>query len=204
MELIDEKKASAFKPVSRCIYCNSTSYGKGCKYAPKGVHFHPQDSKKCSYCGSTSYGRGCRLNPFSDIHFHGIDYNKMFNESMKNKFLIDTLNQDFTEFEAYKLGIINEKGDKIKDPISEQELAAYSAETKTLLKIKKYLGSKLDLINNTAILESATKIEYNRENHKKVLQFEEKFNSILAQLHETADEALKEGLSIEQVRALLQ
>ena len=128
----------------------------------------------------------------------------MFNESMKNKFLIDTLNQDFTEFEAYKLGIINEKGDKIKDPISEQELAAYSAETKTLLKIKKYLGSKLDLINNTAILESATKIEYNRENHKKVLQFEEKFNSILAQLHETADEALKEGLSIEQVRALLQ
>ena len=79
------EKVSVFKPVSRCLYCNSTSYGKGCRFAPKGVHFHPQDPKKCSYCGSTSYGKGCKLNPFSDIHLHGIDYNKMFNESMKNE-----------------------------------------------------------------------------------------------------------------------
>lgn len=204
MELFNEKKVSAFKPVSRCIYCNSTSYGKGCKYAPKGVHFHPEDPKKCSYCGSTSYGRGCRLNPFSDIHLHGIDYNKMFNESMHNRTLLSLLNTDFTEFAAYKLGIINEKGDKIKEPVTEQELAAYSSDTKTILKLKKYLGSKIDLINQTQILENASKIDYNRENHKKVLQYEEKFNSILAELHETTTEALNDGLTIEQVRSLLQ
>ena len=45
MELIDEKKVSVFRSISRCMYCNSTSYGKGCKYAPKGVHFHQDDSK---------------------------------------------------------------------------------------------------------------------------------------------------------------
>jgi len=197
------EKVSAFKPVSRCLYCNSTSYGKGCRFAPKGVHFHPQDPKKCSYCGSNSYGKGCKLNPFSDIHLHGIDYNKMFNESMKNKFLLSSLNKNFKDFEAYKLGIINSSGDKIKEPVTEQEQAAYSPETKTILKVKKYLGSKLDLINQTAILESASKLNYNKENHKTVLRYEEKFNNIIAELHETTEEALKEGLSIEQVQALL-
>jgi len=197
------EKVSAFKPVSRCLYCNSTSYGKGCRFAPKGVHFHPQDPKKCSYCGSNSYGKGCKLNPFSDIHLHGIDYNKMFNESMKNKFLLSSLNKDYKEFEAYKLGIINSNGDKIKEPVTEQEQAAYSPETKTILKVKKYLGSKLDLINQTAILESASKLNYNKENHKTVLRYEEKINNIVAELYETAEEALKEGLSIEQVQALL-
>jgi len=203
MELIDEKKVSAFKPVSRCMYCNSTSYGKGCKYAPKGVHFHPDDAKKCSYCGSMSFGRGCRMNPFSDLHLHGIDYNKMFNESFKNKFLTQQLNKNFTDFEAYKLGIINEKGDKIKEPITEQEKAAYSPETKTILKIKKYLGSKLDLINQTAILENTTKQGYNKDNHKTFLEYEQKINDIFAQLHEITDNALKDGLTLEQVQALL-
>jgi len=204
MELIDEKKVSLLKPVSRCLYCNATSYGKGCRFAPNGVHFHPSDPKKCSYCGSTSYGKGCRLNPFSDIHLHGIDYNKMFNESFKNKFLTQQLNKNFTDFEAYKLGIINEVGNKIKEPITEQEKAAYSSETKTILKIKKYLGSKLDLINQTAILENASKSEYNKDTHKMFLEYEQKINNIFAQLHETTDNALKDGLTLEQVQALLQ
>lgn len=203
MELIDEKKVSVFKPVSRCMYCNSTSYGRGCKYAPKGVHFHPEDPKKCSYCGSTSYGRGCRLNPFGDIHLHGIDYNKMFNESLNNHFLLRELNKNYKEFEAYKLGIINANGDKIKEPVTEQEQHAYSPETKTILKVKKYLGSKLDLINQTAILESASKLNYNKDNHKKVLEYEQRINDIIAELHEVTDSALKEGLSLEQVQALL-
>lgn len=205
MELIDEKaQKSVFKtPVSRCLYCNSTSYGKGCRYAPKGVHFHPSDPKKCSYCGAFSYGRGCKLNPFSDIHLHGIDYNKMFNESLNNRFLLRELNKDYKDFEAYKLGIINANGDKIKEPVTEQEQAAYSPETKTVLKIKKYLGPKLDLINQTAILESASKLNYNKNNHKKVLEYEQKINDIIAELHKTTDQALKEGLSLEQVQALL-
>ena len=203
MELINEKNVSAFKPISRCMYCNSTSYGKGCKFAPKGVHFHPNDAKKCSYCGSTSYGRGCKLNPFGDIHLHGIDYNKMFNESFKNKFLLSMLNKEYKDFEAYKLGIINSNGDKVREPITEQEKFAYSPETKTILKIKKFLGSKLDLINQTAILESASKLNYNKDNHKKVLEYEQKINNIIAELHETTENALKEGLSVEQVQALL-
>jgi hypothetical protein len=128
----------------------------------------------------------------------------MFNEALNNRFLLRKLNKNYKEFEAYKLGIINNNGDKIKEPITEQEKAAYSPETKTILKLKKYLGSKLDLINQTAILESACKLNYNKENHVKVLEFEQKINTIIAELHKTTDEALKNGLSLEQVQALLQ
>ena len=127
----------------------------------------------------------------------------MFNESLNNRFLLRELNKDYKEFEAYKLGIINANGDKIKEPVTEQEQAAYSPETKTVLKIKKYLGPKLDLINQTAILESASKLNYNKDNHKKVLEYEQKINDIIAELHKTTDQALKEGLTLEQVQALL-
>jgi predicted nucleic-acid-binding Zn-ribbon protein len=66
--------------VSRCVFCGSTSYGRGCRYGPKGHHFHPDDSSRCSWCGSTSYGLGCRLNPNGKEHVHGIQYNAMIKE----------------------------------------------------------------------------------------------------------------------------
>jgi len=66
--------------LSRCVFCSSTSYGKGCKYSPSGIHFHPDDPKKCSFCGSTAYGRGCKYNPSGNMHIHGIAYNSMLKE----------------------------------------------------------------------------------------------------------------------------
>jgi hypothetical protein len=191
------------KRVSRCVFCGSSAYGKGCRYGPKGYHFHPNDPRKCSWCGSPAYGKGCRFNPNGEEHVHGIDYNPMIKENFKNRFMLRELNKKFTDFEAYKLGIINENGDRIKEPLTEQEKAAYSPETKTILKIKKYLGSKLDLINQTAILENASKLNYNKNNHIKVLEYEQKFNDLFAQLHETTDNAVRDGLTLEQVQALL-
>lgn len=207
MNLVTEKSLTV-KKVSRCLYCNSPSYGKGCKYAPQGVHFHPDDPKKCSYCGSPSFGRGCQLNPTSNIHLHGINYNAMFNETLQkalhNQFLLRELNKDYTDFEAYKTGIIDADGNKIKEPITEQEKSSYSPAVKTILKVKKFLGSKLDLINQTAIMESETKLKYNKENHLTVLKYEERLNNIISQLHEVTSSALNEGLTIEQIEAMLQ
>jgi hypothetical protein len=204
MNFLTEK--SLIKKISRCLYCNSTSYGKGCKYAPKGVHFHPDDPKKCSYCGSPSFGRGCQLNPESNIHLHGINYNSMFNETLEsalhNQFLLKELNKSFTDFEAYKLGVIDENGNRIKVPVTEQEISSYSPAVKTILKIKKYLGTKLDLINQTAILENSNKLNYNKDNHVKVLQYEEKINDIFSQLHEVTSKALADGLTLEQVEQM--
>ena len=195
------EKSLIKEAISRCMYCNSTSYGKGCKYGPGGVHFHPNDARKCSYCGSTSFGKGCKINPFDDLHLHGINFNSMFKESLKNSFIIEQLNKKITDYEAYKLGIIDENGNKIKNPVTEAEQNAYSPTTKTFLKIKKYLGSKWDLIHNMVVLESDSKVEYKKENHQKFLQYETKIQNLLSQLHELSNEALKNGLSMEQVES---
>jgi hypothetical protein len=200
MDLICEKTLIK-QAVSRCMYCNSTSYGKGCRYAPGGVHFHPNDPKKCSYCGSISFGKGCKLNPFDNLHLHGINYNSMFKESLKNNFIIEQLNKKITDYEAYKLGIVDENGNKIKEPLTEAERNAYSPTAKTFLKIKKYLGSKWDLIHNMMVLESESKMEYNKETHQKFLNFESKIQNLITQLHELTNEALSEGLTLEQVES---
>jgi hypothetical protein len=200
MNLICEKSLIK-QQTNRCMYCGSSSYGKGCRYGPHGVHFHPNDSKKCSYCGSTSFGKGCKLNPIDDLHLHGVNYNSMFKESLKNNFLIEQLNKNFKEYEAYKLGIIDENGNKIKEPLTEAEKNSYSPTTKTILKIKKHLGSKWDLIQNTIVLESESKIEYNKQTHQKFLKYENEIQSLITQLHELTNNALNDGLSMEQLES---
>ncbi|MBU3663392.1 MAG: hypothetical protein FGM41_09390, partial [Bacteroidetes bacterium] len=56
---------------------------------------HADDTKKCSYCGSPNYGKGCKMNPFSDLHLHGIPYNSMIKETLnqiiKKKMLLTDL-----------------------------------------------------------------------------------------------------------------
>lgn len=190
--------------ISRCVFCNSTSYGRGCRFGPKGHHFHPDDPKKCSWCGSTSFGIGCKLNPNGNTHVHGIDYNPMLKESLKNNFLIKELNKPFTEFLAYKLKIIDECGNKIKEPITEQEKASYTPAVQTVLKIKRYLGSKLELINHSVVLEQESKIQYNKENHLKLLAFEEKVANIYEDFSKIVNHALNEGITLEQIDAILQ
>jgi hypothetical protein len=131
-------------------------------------------------------------------------FNEKLQNSLHNQFILNELNKNFVDFEAYKLGIIDADGNKIKEPITEQEISSYSPVVKTLLKVKKYLGSKLDLINQTAILESETKLKYNKENHLAVLKYEEKINDVISQLHEVTSNALSEGLTVEQIEAMLQ
>lgn len=192
------------KRASRCVFCGSTAYGRGCRFGPKGHHFHPDDPTKCSWCGSTSFGYGCKLNPHGNTHVHGIDYNPMLKEALKNNFILNQLNKPINEFEAYKLKIIDEQGNKIKEPVTEQEKNAYSCAVRTVIKIKRYLGPKLDLINNSIVLESESKIVYNKENHQRVLALEDKISELYESFSETINQALKDGIPLEQINAILQ
>jgi len=207
VEQIVETKKMIQGRVNRCIYCGSTSYGKGCRYGPGGVHFHPDDPKKCSYCGSPNYGRGCRLNPHSDIHLHGINFNSMIKENLdtyvKSGFIGYLLNKKITEFKAYKLGLIDQNGNKIKEPKTVLEQAALTPEIKTILKVKRFLGSKIDLLNYSALLEGTNKALDGSKNYQQVLIFEEKIKDLYEQLYKTIDEGLEEGLTAEQIEAML-
>jgi len=198
---------AAIKTISRCLYCGSTSYGKGCKFAPKGVHFHADDTKKCSYCGSPNYGKGCKMNPFSDLHLHGIPYNSMIkeklNHSVKKNSLLVELTKPVEEYKAYQLGIINSDGRKIKDPITEEEKASYTPYVRTLLSLKKHLGGKIELISSLSLLEKAITPEYNIDTHKKLLAFESKYNQKIGEILEIIETAIEDGLTYEEIDAFI-
>jgi len=190
------------------MYCGSVDRGKGCRYAPHGVHFHPDDSTKCAYCGSASYGRGCKLNPVNDLHVHGTSYNNMFRESVQsfldNSVLINELKKDFKQFPAYKLGIIDQNGNKIKNPITEQEKVAFGPFVKTVIKLKKYLGAKTDLIEAGALLEhNSVPVQEDIVKYKKVLEYQDKVSDIVNELYKTLDEAQQEGLSLDDIKKLI-
>lgn len=193
---------------SRCMYCGSVDHGKGCRFGPHGVHFHPDDSTKCGFCGSTSYGRGCRLNPTSDLHVHGSNFNSMYRESIQsfldNEVLLRELKKDFKEFRCFELGLIDEKGNKIKNPITEQEKLSFTPFVKTVLKIKKYLGSKMDLLEaQNDLSASSMQLNENIEHYKKVLEYQSKVSDIVNDLYKTLDEATANGLCLEDIQKLL-
>jgi hypothetical protein len=193
--------------VSRCIYCGATTRGKGCRYAPHGVHFHPDDPRKCAYCGSPNYGKGCKVNPTNDLHIHGINYNSMFKEQVKSfvndKVLLNHLTKDFTTFEAYHLKLIDEHGNKIKNPQSVEETLALNPYVKTIIKLKKYLGSKLDLLQASHDLESNSIVFEEIEKYKKILHFKDKISENLNELFKTLDEANQEGLTEKEIYELI-
>lgn len=192
---------------SRCMYCGSTTRGKGCRYAPHGVHFFPDDPRKCAYCGSTNYGRGCHVNPTGDTHIHGINYNNMFKESLQsfldNEVFLHEIKKDYKEFAAYKLGIIDENGNKIKAPVNEAEIASYSPMIKTIIRLKKYLGSKTELLEATSLMEKHAINADDIEKYKRLVEYREKVESIINELYSVFDKAAYEGLSFDDIKSLI-
>jgi hypothetical protein len=199
--------AKPSQQLNRCIYCGSTSRGKGCRYAPHGVHFFPDDPRKCAYCGSTDYGKGCKINPTSELHIHGINYNSMFKESLQsfldNEIFLNEMKKDFKQFSAYKLGIIDENGNKIKNPVNEAESAAYSPMIKTIIRLKKYLGSKAELLDATSLMEKHSLDASDLQKYKRLVEYRERVESLVNELYNTFDQAAYEGLSFEDIKSLI-
>lgn len=196
------------KARSRCLYCGSLDRGKGCRYGPHKVHFHAGDETRCSYCGSTDYGRGCKVNPIGDLHLHGVNFNESFRKDLQNfldnEFLLKELKKDFREFKAHKLKLIDENGNKIKNPLTEEEHAAFSPLTKTIIRLKKFLGPKLDLLEAQQNLakKSAGDI-VNIEKYKKIVEYREKIEDNINELYKIINEACNDGFSVEEVKKLI-
>ena len=195
------------KPKSRCTFCGSVDRGKGCRFGPHGVHFHQDDPTKCSYCGSPDYGKGCRINPTSNLHVRGAVFNNMYKESVQsfldNNLLIKELKKDYKNFQCYALGIIDENGNKVKTPVTEQELLSYSPFTKTILKLKKYIGSKVELMEAGESLELSIALNENIEHYKKILVYQDKVETIINELYKVLDEAQQNGLPLEDIKKLV-
>lgn len=191
---------------SRCMYCGSPNRGKGCAYGPHGVHFH-QDATGCSYCGSPNYGRGCKINPEGDLHVRGSVFNNMYRESLQsyldNEILLKELQKDFSDFECYRLGLIDNKGNKIKSALTEQEQISYSPMVRTILRLKRFLGSKTDLLEATSLLEKQTIKAEDISKYKRLLEYQDKIDDTIEELYKTLNEATQEGFTFEDIKKLI-
>ena len=100
----------------------------------------------------------------------GSVFNNMYRESLQsyldNEILLKELKKDFSEFECHALGIIDEKGNKIKSPVTEQEQVAYSPMVRTILRLKRFLGPKTDLLEATSLLKNKQRILKTLQNIK--------------------------------------
>jgi hypothetical protein len=125
-------------------------------------------------------------------------------EKMRKKNLLNHLNKPITDYKAYELGIIDSSGNKIKSPLTEEECRAYSPLTRTLIRIKRYLGSKLDLISGTELYEDIVHINYDKEHHEKILNYESKIKQKIDEVFEIIEEASNNGVTFEEIDELLQ
>ena len=162
---------------------------------------------KCSYCGSHDYGKGCRLNPTSNIHIRGSVFNDMYKESVQSyldhAILLKELQKPYTEFQCYKLGVIDENGNKIKTPSTLDEQYSFTPLVRTIIRLKKYLGSKVDLLEASNALANQTVLGESVAHHTKFLVHQDKIEGIINSLYQAIEEAYADGIPAEDVKKLI-
>lgn len=184
---------------SKCNACGSEAYGKGCIYGARGIHLHLDDPTRCSWCGSkTIYGKGCIYSPTG---YHGIGanlYTNMPTEAFITSYLIKKLKTSFVDTKAFEMGLISENGTLVRKPQTPEEKAAYTVLDSFVFKIKKFLGAKLDLINETTYFELSKKaINENSsvEEYEKELHLKRKLDNISKQFKDVISEARDNNIS---------
>ena len=191
------------KQVSRCMFCNSTSYGTGCPYSPHKKHVHVDNPRKCIYCGSVALGTGCPYNPFSRLHVRGVEYNMMTKESVYQSVMasifLSRLTEPITEMAAFKLGIIDEEGRKIKEPITESEKAAWTPLDAHIVKIRRLIGENIvDLFKSSILLEMAAipdDKQFNAEKYKAKIKIASDIDLAVKDLRQIFNEGIEKGFS---------
>ena len=199
--------------VSKCMYCGSHNYGGGCSFSPSKQHIHIDDPNKCIYCGSKSYGGGCVFNKRSNMHVHGIEYNDMLKDSVQNTiifgYLIERLNVPIEETLAYKAGIIDHNYSLIRLPTSDADKVAYTPLDAYVFKIKKMLGSKIDLLNSEIIFEKMKNDGKSLLNEDKIKKYEvelklkERMKKCILEMYDIFDDGYQCGIDLGVLERIL-
>lgn len=184
---------------SKCSACGLEAYGKGCIYGPRGIHLHLDDPTRCGWCGSkTLVGRGCIYSP-TGYHSIGANlYTNMPMEAFMTAYFLKRLKTPFTDTPAFNRGIVNEAGIMVKKPVTEDEKNAYSIFDSFIFKLKRFLGNKLDLVNESTYLElskNAINENCSVEQFEKELQLKRKLDNISREFYETISDARKNNIS---------
>ena len=194
---------------NKCVYCGSNAYGPGCPFSPTKIHFHPNDPKKCCYCGSVAHGPGCPFNPHAKVHVHGVEFNSMVKETIDKSitmgYLKSMLSTPIEEMSAYKLGIIDENGRKLKTPETSEEISAYGPLEEYVIAIKQVTGNRLDLISKSTdiCLEHCVSKEDYAKLYEESLNIKSKFEEAGKIYTEAVVNAYNAGLSTAAIEKLI-
>ena len=196
---------------SKCMYCGSAGYGKGCPYSPHHTHIHVDDSKRCIYCGSTSFGVGCPYNPFSRIHVHGMEYNQMIKESIHKSFsagiFLSRLLQPIIETYAYKLGIIDKQGRKIRELQTEEDKNAFTPLDAYIFKLRRLVSEEtFSLLNPCVIIEllSTNKQEkFDSKLYEQEIKLKNKVENLVKDYKNIIQEGVQVGITVSTIENLL-
>ena len=191
---------------SKCMYCGSSGYGVGCMYSPNKYHVHADDPKRCVYCGSPNFGTGCMYAP-NKYHVHGIAYNTMLKDSIEKSFFLgytmNLLSSPIEDIDAYKLKLIDENYNIVKYPENDEEKQALSPINVYLFKLKKIMGSKVNLVNNQMLFDYIIKDQDSQKDlinedcikkYENELKFKSKIQTNLDVLKEIFDDGVQSGL----------
>lgn len=195
---------------SVCIYCNQTTYGPGCPFSPSKIHIHADDPKRCIYCGQKTHGPGCPFNPTGKVHVFGIDFNNAVRENIQKtlttQLFLTRLTQPIIETPAYKLGLIDESGRRIKLPNTEEEKQAYTPLDSLIFRLRRTVSeSQLKLLNSSLVLETLNRnppVKYNLEIHEKEKILRGRIESLILEYQEVISDAAKDGFTLDQVENL--
>jgi|APGre2960657404_1045060.scaffolds.fasta_scaffold15877_1 hypothetical protein len=150
--------------MSRCIYCNSTTYGKPCLFSSTSTHVHFDSPEKCIYCGSKYLGGGCLYNPFGKNHIRGPEFLANVKENTEKsvvlKYLFENLNLNDGKFTSplnrfynRMCGIIASSSQSLLEALNLQVKPTYSNLTKDqsikAFELKNRLYQQYNSINET-------------------------------------------------------
>lgn len=181
-----------------CVYCGLPFYGKGCRFAPREIHVHATPGR-CMYCGLTSIGAGCKFAP-RGIHVRFGDFGFIQSESFMIGYLLNRLSQPIIQFDAYKLGIIDEKGNLIRQPETDQERNACSILEMSLIDLKKRFQKNIDSSINESLYKAALDQDrqFDQIKYQQEIEFKSKIEYIAKQFYNTINE-FKDKLTTEKI-----
>lgn len=193
------------------MFCNSVSYGYGCPYSPHKRHVHLDDPTKCIYCGSSSIGHGCPYNPYGRVHIRGIEYNTMIKESIHKSvtagIFISRLTQPITDTPAYKMGLIDKRGCKLRECINSDEEAALTPLDMYIFKIRRLVGENItELFKSNVLLEISSKQyekEFNAAKYSEEIKISSDIRFAIDNLKKIYSEANQKGFSKNLIENLI-
>lgn len=205
-------KISGTNEVSKCLYCGSPNYGKGCPYGPDGLHVHTDDPRRCVWCGSINQGNGCPFNPFGKMHQRGFQYNPVIIESVKQGIirgvLMKSLNTDVTDTPAFKSGLIDENYDRLRQPNNIVEATLLSPTDLFIHRLVKVLGTRKELINSSQLFESniptyTETADEVAERYRSELDYKDAIRESVKKLTDATKNACSNGLAPESAEKII-